>query len=90
MQFCMAGAGAIISRGAMQRAGFKAVEKYLRGLEPQSGDAMITKAFWNVLGIGPTDPGLLKTYARKMLIQSLDRVQAKGCVPQPKGLKNRV
>ena len=41
----------------MQRARFETVENYLKSLEPQSGDAMITKAFWNVLGIGPTDPG---------------------------------
>lgn len=41
----------------MQRAPFEVVDTYLRGLEPQSGDAMLTKAFWNVLGIGPTDPG---------------------------------
>ena len=41
----------------MQRAPFKTVERYLRGLDPQSGDAMLTKAFWNVVGIGPTDPG---------------------------------
>ena len=41
----------------MQRANFATVEKYLKGLAPQSGDAMITRAFWNVLGIGPTDPG---------------------------------
>ena len=42
----------------MQRASFATIEKYLKGLAPQSGDAMITRAFWNVLDIGPTDPGL--------------------------------
>ena len=41
----------------MHRAHYETVESYLKGLEPQSGDAMLTKAFWNVLGIGPTDPG---------------------------------
>lgn len=43
----------------MQRASYDTVKTYLQGLEPQSGDAMLTKAFWNVLGIGPTDPGRL-------------------------------
>ena len=51
------GAGAIISRGAMERASFEAVEGYLQSIDLQSGDAMLTKAFWNVLSLGPTDPG---------------------------------
>ena len=51
------GAGAIISRGAMERASFEAVEGYLQSIDLQSGDAMLTKAFWNVLNLGPTDPG---------------------------------
>ena len=41
----------------MQRASFEAVKAYLMGLEPQSGDAMLTKAFWHMLNLAPTDPG---------------------------------
>lgn len=41
----------------MERAPFQAVRSYLTALEPQSGDAMLTKAFWDVLKLGPVDPG---------------------------------
>lgn len=51
------GAGAVISRGAMERASFDDVHQYLTSIDLQSGDAMLTKAFWNVLNLAPTDPG---------------------------------
>ena len=41
----------------MLRASYANVASYLKGLEVQSGDAMLTKAFWNVLRLGPVDPG---------------------------------
>lgn len=53
-----AGAGAIISAGLMQKGTLKAVENHIRDVE-FSGDAMFTKATWEVLGIAPTDPGLI-------------------------------
>jgi len=45
----------------MGRATSQQVTTYLHNLEPQSGDAMLTKAFWHVLNLGPTDPGRLIT-----------------------------
>ena len=42
----------------MERASFKDVSQYLKSIKLQSGDAMLTKAFWNVLKLGPTDPGV--------------------------------
>lgn len=54
---CTAGAGTIISQGAMRQSSFEQVEHYLENLPWHSGDAMLTETFWNVLGIAPTDPG---------------------------------
>ena len=52
-----AGAGALISQGAMRHADFAQVERYLTDLPWHSGDAMLTETLWNVMGIAPTDPG---------------------------------
>lgn len=53
----IAGAGAIISQGAMRLASFDAVEQFLEQLPWHSGDAMLTEAMWHVLKLAPTDPG---------------------------------
>lgn len=51
------GAGALISSGLMRRSTFDVIKDFYIKSAPQSGDAMITRAIWNVMGIGPTDPG---------------------------------
>ena len=41
----------------MRLSSFDQVEDYLLDLPWHSGDAMLTETMWNVLGLGPTDPG---------------------------------
>lgn len=51
------GAGALMSAGLMRRASYQQMEDFFTSNPPQSGDGWITRAIWNVMGIGPTDPG---------------------------------
>ena len=42
----------------MMRAEFQAAKQALEFMPWKSGDAMIFKTFWDVLNLGPTDPGV--------------------------------
>lgn len=55
------GAGALISSGAMRRATLQAVQVFYAGMPVQSGDAMLSRAFWHILNLAPTDPGACTT-----------------------------
>ena len=41
----------------MERASFQEAKQALEFMPWKSGDAMIFKTFWDVLNLGPTDPG---------------------------------
>ena len=41
------------------RASFQQAKQALDFMPWKSGDAMIFKTFWDVLNLGPTDPGAL-------------------------------
>ena len=52
------GAGALISRTAIERAPFSSVHAYIRSLPVQSGDALLSRTFWFQMSLAPTDPGV--------------------------------
>ena len=62
--FMCAGAGALISRTAMERNTFDAAHGYIRALPVQSGDAMLSRAFWFMFALAPTDPGAARPALR--------------------------
>ena len=43
----------------MERNTFEAVHGYMHSFPPQSGDAMLSRTFWFMLALAPTDPGAL-------------------------------
>ncbi len=53
------GAGAVFSGGLLARAPYHTVHDFLRDIPKHSGDGMAFEAAWNVLGVGPTSPGMI-------------------------------
>ena len=60
----LAGAGALISRTALERNTFEAAQGYIRSMPVQSGDAMLSKTMWFMFALAPTDPGGVFTHTR--------------------------
>ena len=46
-----------MSAGLFNRSSYRAVEDYMVHAPPQSGDALLFRTVWNVMNLGPTDPG---------------------------------